>query len=105
MGDLQNAAAAVQRLSDAHLGAVEAASLAGEIAYRSSAWPAAVTYLRRSGPPVDQPLLSFYLAVSLYEYGDREAAKRTLRPLLPRLQRTAYVEAYIAKILPGEPRP
>ncbi|MEO8504859.1 MAG: hypothetical protein ABI609_13260 [Acidobacteriota bacterium] len=105
VNDLQNAAASVQRLSDAHLGAVEAASLAGEIAYRSSAWPAAVTYLRRSGPPADQPLLSFYLAVSLYESGDREAAKRTLRPLLPRLQRTPYVEAYIAKILPGETKP
>ncbi len=99
-GDLAKSAAEVRKIADAHPESRTANALAGEIAYRSSQWPEAVSYLRRSGLPLDQPLLSFYAAVALYESGNPKAAAAALRPALPNLQRTAYVQSYIAKILP-----
>ena len=99
-GDLAKPGTEVRKIADAHPESPSANAIAGEIAYRSSQWSEAVSYLRRSGLPADQPLLSFYLAVALYESGDQKAAATVLRPVLPSLQRTAYVQSYIAKILP-----
>ena len=98
--DLLAAADTARKVADAHPTSVEANALAGEIFYRSSRWQAAVLYLKRSGPPLGQPLLGFYLAVAQFESGDREGAATTLRPLLGKLQHTAYVQSYAQKILP-----
>lgn len=98
--DLRAAFGEAKRVADAHPTSVEANALTGEIAYRGSQWPDAVRYLRLAGPPSGQPLLGFYLAVALYETGDRPAAAAVLRPLLSQLQHTPYVEGYARKILP-----
>lgn len=100
VAELSAQGADAKRIADAHLDSVEANALAGEIAYRSSRWADAVVYLRRAGPPSDQPLLGFYLAVALFETGDKAGAAATLKPLLPKLQRTPYVQGYAQKILP-----
>ena len=78
----------------------EAQHLAGEIAYRGAKWADAVTYFRRGGDPgVEQPLRLFYLAVALYENGDRENAATTLKRCLGKIRNTDYVEQYRRKIL------
>jgi hypothetical protein len=98
--DLLAAGDTARKVADAHPTSVEANALAGEIFYRGSRWQAAVLYLKRSGPPLGQPLLGFYLAVAQFESGDREGAATTLRPLLGKLQQTPYVQSYVQKILP-----
>jgi tetratricopeptide (TPR) repeat protein len=78
----------------------EAQLLAGEAAYRNSRWKEAVGYFRRAGDPGDdQPEQLFYLAVSLYETGDRPAASQVLKRSLPRLQNTPFVVSYSKRIL------
>src|SRR5262249_39092063 len=78
-----------REIADGHPEAVEPQHLAGEAAYRLSRWTDAVSYLRRGGgPPDTEPELLFYLAVSLYESGDRPAAGATLKRSLPNLQRS-----------------
>lgn len=95
-----------RRLADAHPEWRQAQHLAAEIAYRASRWAEAVSYFRRGGDPGDdQPALLFYMAVALFEAGERQAAATALRRSLPALQRTPYVESYIRKILGGAPDP
>lgn len=98
--DLLAAGEMARKVADAHPSSIEANALAGEIFYRGSRWQAAAVYLTRSGPPASQPVLGFYLAVAQFESGDRAAAATTLRPLLGKLQHTAYVQGYVQKILP-----
>jgi hypothetical protein len=43
--------------------------------------------------------MSFYMAVALYESGEREEAAEILRSGMENLQRTPFVESYITKIL------
>jgi tetratricopeptide (TPR) repeat protein len=89
-----------REVADAHPESVEAQRLAGEAAYRLSRWSDAVAYLQRGGGlPDSEPELLFYLAVSLFESGDRAAAAAALRRSLPNLQRTPYIDAYARKIL------
>ncbi len=89
-----------REVADAHPEAVDAQRLAGEAAYRLSLWSDAVAYLQRGGGlPDSEPELLFYLAVSLYESGNRAAATATLKRSLPNLQRSPYVDAYARKIL------
>jgi len=77
--------------------------LAAVIAYRSARWEEAVRYFRRGGDPGEaDPELLFYLAVSLYEAGEPEAAAHALRRSLPRIEHTPFVRSYEAKIL-GQP--
>ena len=79
--------------------------LAAVIAYRSARWEEAVRYFRRGGDPGEaDPELLFYLAVSLYESGEPEAAADALRRSLPRIEHTPFVRSYEAKIL-GQPSP
>jgi hypothetical protein len=84
-------------------GDIEAQHLAGEIAYRASRWAPAITYLRRGGTPGAQPELTFYLAVALWESGERQEAARVLETALPRLPRNEFVDGYAERIL-GRPR-
>lgn len=89
-----------REVADAHPESVEAQRLAGEAAYRLSRWSDAVAYLQHGGGlPDSEPELLFYLAVSLYESGDRPGATAALRRSLPNLQRTPYIDAYARKIL------
>jgi hypothetical protein len=97
---LEQAFQLAREVADAHPESVEAQRLAGEAAYRVSRWSDVVVYLQRGGGlPDSEPELLFYLAVSLYESGDRPAAAAVLRRALPNLQRSPYIEAYGRKIL------
>lgn len=98
--ELRQAFQLAKEVADAHPGAQEAQHLAAEAAYRSSRWADASSYFRRGGEPgADQPELLFYMAVALYESGDRPGAANALRRSLSSLQRTPYVDGYAKKIL------
>jgi Flp pilus assembly protein TadD len=74
--------------------------LAAVIAYRAGRWEDAVRYFRRGGDPgEDDAETLFYMAVSLYEAGEPEAAAEALRRSLPRIEHTPFVRSYEAKIL------
>lgn len=97
--DLRAALDLARPLADAHPDRSDLQRLVGEIEYRSRNWEQAIRYLRRGGDPLpERPELLFYLAVSLYESGRPNEASTPLRQALPRLERTAFVEEYVAKI-------
>jgi tetratricopeptide (TPR) repeat protein len=98
--DLKRALQLAREVADPYPQSVEAQHLAAEAAYRLSRWQDAATYFRRGGEPQpDQPELTFYMAVALFESGDRAAAANALKRCLPSLQKTPYVESYARKIL------
>lgn len=98
--DLKRAFQLAREVADAHAERLDAQHLAGEAAYRVSRWAEAASYLQRGGGPGDdQPERLFYLAVSLYESGDSQAAAGALRRSLPNLQKSPYVDSYTKKIL------
>jgi tetratricopeptide (TPR) repeat protein len=98
--DLKDALRLAHEVAEAHPESKEAEYLAGEAAYRNSRWADAVAAFRRAGEPGDEhPELLFYLAVSLYEAGDRPAAAAALKRSLPKLQKTPYIESYVRRIL------
>lgn len=98
--ELRQAFDLAREVADAHADSAEAQHLAAEAAYRISRWKEAAEYFKRGGEPgADQPELLFYMAVSLYESGEAQAAATVLRRSLPNLQRTPYVDAYARKIL------
>ncbi|HEX2164901.1 MAG TPA: hypothetical protein VHM02_13220, partial [Thermoanaerobaculia bacterium] len=101
--DLDEPLTLARSVADAHPRSAEAQHLAAEIAYRASRWPLAVAYFRRGGEPVESPERMFYLAVALWEAGDRGEAARVLEATLPRLARTPFVDRYVDTIL-GEER-
>ncbi|HEX2252087.1 MAG TPA: hypothetical protein VHQ65_02340, partial [Thermoanaerobaculia bacterium] len=101
-GELAPPFETARQIADAHPQAAEAQNLAGEIAYRASRWPEAVEYLRRGASEAQGPELRFYLAVALYESGERDEAARVLREVSARLPSTGFVESYRVKILAGE---
>jgi tetratricopeptide (TPR) repeat protein len=73
---------------------------AAEIAYRASRWADAVRHFRQGGDPGEaQPLLLFYLAVSLWETGSRQEAAAVMRRCDGKLRPTPFVQAYRGKIL------
>lgn len=98
--DLKRAFDLAREVADAHATHQEAQHLAAEAAYRLSRWRDAAAYFRRGGEPgADQPELLFYMAVALYESGEKAAAAAALQRSLPNLQRTPYVDGYAKKIL------
>ena len=98
--DLQEAFQLARTVADSRPDFPRAQHLAGEAAYRLTLWTEAVAYFRRGGKPQEsQPVTSFYMAVALYESGEREEAAEILRPCVQKLQRTPFVEGYIEKIL------
>ena len=89
-----------REVADAYPAFRTAQYLAAEIAYRGARWQDAVTYFRRGGDPADgNPMLLFYMAVSLYESGEREAAADALRRALPRIEQTPFVRSSRDRIL------
>lgn len=81
----------------------EAQYLAAESAYRLAFWRESLAFFQRGGDPGDdQPRLLFFLAVSLYESGDREAAASALKRALPVLERDPFVDSYVQRILEAE---
>lgn len=93
-------------VADAHPEHREAQHLVAEIAYRASRWETAATYFRRGGDPgLERPTLLFYMAVTFYEVGERQAAAEALRRCLPQLERTPFVERYAERILAGGDTP
>lgn len=100
ISELRQAFETARQVADAHPESAEAQHLAAEAAYRISRWNDAASYFKRGGEPgTDQPELLFYMAVALYESGDRTGAATVLRRCLPNLQRTSYVDGYARKIL------
>ena len=98
--ELRQGLTLARELADANPGSREAQHLAAEAAYRSARWQDAASYFKRGGDPGDaRPELLFYLAVALYESGEREAAASALERSLPNLERTPYVDAYAKRIL------
>jgi hypothetical protein len=76
--------------------------LAGEIAYRASRWGDAVRHFQQGGDPgEEQPLLLFYLAVALWESGQRQEAAEVMRRCDGKLRSTPFVESYRRRILAG----
>ncbi len=87
-------------VADAHPEERPAQHLAAEAAYRNARWEEAAAYFRRGGDPGDEkPELLFYMAVTLFEKGDPQAAAAALRRALPNLERTPYVDSYARRIL------
>ena len=73
---------------------------AAEIAYRASRWADAVRHFRHGGDPGEgQPLLLFYLAVSLWETGSQQEAAAVMRRCDGKLRPTPFVQAYRDRIL------
>ncbi|HYH46904.1 MAG TPA: hypothetical protein VEG34_14570, partial [Thermoanaerobaculia bacterium] len=88
------------KVADAHPEDRAAQHLAAEAAYRNARWEEAAAFFRRGGDPGDQkPELLFYMAVTLFEKGDPQAAAAALRRALPNLERTPYVDSYARRIL------
>jgi hypothetical protein len=98
--DLMEPLAIARDVADARPDVADAQSLTAVIAYRASMWKDAVTYFRHAGSSIDEnPEMLFYLAVSLYESGDRTAAADALRKSLPQIEKTPFVLSYRDKIL------
>jgi predicted Zn-dependent protease len=76
--------------------------LVAEIAYRLRRWSEVVAYIGRGGSAPLRPDQQFYLAVALYETGDRAAAARALDLCLPYLDETGVVRRYVEKIRGGQ---
>ncbi len=90
---------ALRAVSDRHPENAQLALLIGEIAYRGGQWRVGASSFRRAAPrgPAD-PTLRFYMAVCLYEAGERSAAAEIAATGLEKLQRTPFVESYLQKI-------
>lgn len=102
LDETRAALAGAAALANRHPQWAAAQLVAAEAAYFSSDWPRTLAYLRRAGDPTGrEPRFAFYYAVALYETGDRRLAAEILRPLVPRLERSAFVDSYVARILGG----
>jgi len=98
--ELREAYQLAREVADVHPELKDAQHLAAEGAYRISRWSDAATYFRRGGDPGDnEPERLFYLAVALFETGDKAGAAAALKRSLPNLKRTPYVDSYAKKIL------
>jgi len=98
--ELRQAFDLARAVADAHPESKDAQLLAAEGAYRISRWKEAAAYFQQGGDPgEDQPERQFYMAVALYESGDRTGAATLLKRALPNLKRTPYVDGYAKKIL------
>lgn len=86
-------------LADRYPDSREAQLLAAEIAYRSADWSTAAKHFARNRPFDDEHLLLFYMAICLYETGDRDAAVPVLRQALPGIARNNFVDQYVERIL------
>lgn len=87
-----------REVADANPESSQAQHLAGEIAYRASRWEMAADYYRRGGEP-QRSEQRFYMAVALFESGDRQAAADVLESALPDLPRNPFVTSYVERIL------
>lgn len=109
LADLDEPAQTAEKLAATYAAIPAAQFLAAEVAYRSSRWADAVGYFRQGGTPgLDQPLLRFYMAVSLFETGALQDAAAVLTDALPLLEQTNFVRTYAERILQngiGEPPP
>ncbi len=105
-GDLAEPLRLAREVADARPDSSEAQALTAAIAYRASMWQEAVTYFHRAGDALRKdPEMLFYLAVSLYETGDRQGAADALERSLPRIEKTPFVLSYRDKILGSAPPP
>ncbi len=88
----------VRTTAEQHPEDPELHGLAAEIAYRLRRWSEVVAYFGRGDSGAERPDQQFYLAVALYETGERTAAARALDLCLPHLEETELVRDYTAKI-------
>jgi len=94
--ELESAYSVAQELVRAHPELPELQLLVGEIHYRASRWaPCAAAYRSARAVGPEDPTQRFYMAVCLYEAGDRAAAAEIASSGLERLPRTSFVQAYL----------
>jgi predicted Zn-dependent protease len=96
--ELESASTIAQELVRAHPDLPELRLLVGEIHYRASRWASCASAYRAAGPSgPEDPTQRFYMAVCLYEAGDRAAAAEIASSGLDRLPRTSFVQAYLER--------
>ncbi len=94
--ELDGAFALAQELARAHPERPEIQLLVGEIHYRASRWPQCAAAYGAGGPAgPEDPTQRFYMAVCLYEAGERARAAQVSATGLDRLPRTPFVQAYL----------
>jgi predicted Zn-dependent protease len=102
--DIEAAYAVARELGARYPGHQRVQHTAAEIAYRASRWGDAVRHFHQGGDPGEaQPLLLFYMAVSLWESGNRQEAVTVMRRCDGKLRPTPFVQGYRDKILGAAP--
>ena len=101
--ELVAAFARTRELADRYPQHSELQHWTAEVAFRLSRWDDVVTYFSRGGGlDTNRSDRLFYLAVALYETGDRAAARESLERCLPLVEQTDYVREYVEKIRNGD---
>ena len=96
--DLERALALARPVAAAHPEQAELQYLVGEIAYRASRWTdCAAAYLRGGASGPRDATQRFYMAVCLYESGDRASAAAIAASGLERLPRSPFVDGYLKR--------
>lgn len=102
--DLERALALAQPIAAANPQRSELHYLVGEIAYRGSRWTeCAAAYLRGGAAGPEDSTQRFYMAVCLFESGDRASAAAVAATGLDKLPRSPFVDGYLRRIAGGAP--
>jgi len=102
--DLERALELARPVAMAHPEQSDLQYLVGEIAYRASRWTdCAAAYLRGGAQGPKDATQRFYMAVCLYESGDRASAAAIAASGLEKLPRSPFVDAYLKKLGVGAP--
>jgi len=97
--DLARALELARSVEAAHPGRADLHYLVGEIGYRASSWTdCAAAYLRGGAQGPQDATQRFYMAVCLFESGDRASARTIASSGLERLPRSAFVDGYLKRI-------
>ncbi|MEM1247447.1 MAG: hypothetical protein AAGK22_13805 [Acidobacteriota bacterium] len=104
ISELEEALSLARTVADEHAESEFAQQLAAEIAFRASRFATALRYFERGMPlPQLRSDLRFYRAVSLYEVGLADAARRALEDCLGDVEPSPWVDEVKRRIL-DEPR-
>jgi len=102
--ELEAASSIAQELVRAHPDLPELQLLVAEIHYRASRWaPCAAAYRAAGVSGPEDATQRFYMAVCLWESGDRDAAAAIAATGLERLPRTGFVQSYLDRFAAARP--
>lgn len=97
--DLERALELARPVEAAHPERADLHYLVGEIGYRASRWTdCAAAYLRAGSQGPRDATQRFYMAVCLYESGDRASARAVAASGLEALPRSPFVDGYLERI-------